>query len=387
MARVLYRSLYLLLALIVLQRPGQCLTGDSPPPRPPAIIIAARQERILDRFVTLSKLEAALFADAADGRLDDHSLLAAALIAGGVDDAQTIAAREEQMAVWTSRLRSSGTASGRPRERLKAIFEFMHREMLYGGYRLDASDLSVTFDEGRFNCVSASVLFCCLCERFGIMAEGLEIPGHAMVRVVLADEELEVEATCPQWFSLTKDPRRREELIEKTLGRSPAGSAGGSGGAGGFRRVSGVQLVATIYYNRGVDLLSRKQFAAAMAANCKAVRLDRDNQTAWGNLLATLNNWAVDAGAEGRFADAVTLLETGLDVDPNFQAFTGNYTHVHHLWVESLCRLGRHEEALKHLAAAARRRPDEPWFLRAKSDVYRHWTETSGEKAVAGKAE
>ncbi len=340
MARLLSRCLYLLLALIVLQRPGQCLTGGYPPPRPPVIAAAADRERVFEHFVSLSTLEAALFADAADGRLDDHSLLTAALIAGGVDDPETIAFHEDQVAVLASRLRRSGKVCGRPREQAKVIFEFMHREFLYGGYRLDASDLTAVLDEGRFNCVSASVLFCCLCERFGIAAEGLEVPGHAMVRVVLPDEELDVEATCPQWFSLINDPRRREELIEKTLGRSPASKSGG------FRRVSGVQLVATIYYNRGVDLLGRKQFAAAMAANCQAVRLDRDNETAWGNLLATLNNWAIDAGAEGRFADAVALLETGLDVDPNFQAFAGNYTHVHHLWVESLCRLGRHEEAL-----------------------------------------
>ena len=235
--------------------------------------------KTLDGFVSLSALEVGLFADAADGSLDNHSLLAAALVASGVDDAKAVADYENQVAVLIERLRRSGKVSGSPREQVRAVFEFMHRELLYGGYRLDATDMTTVLREGRFNCVSSSVLFCCLCSRFGIAAEGLEIPGHAMTRVELPDGELRIEATCPQWFSLIGDPRRREELIRKTVGGQVSKAAGKPDG---FRGVSGVELIATIYYNRGVDLLGRREFAAAMAANCKAVRLDGSNNTAWG---------------------------------------------------------------------------------------------------------
>jgi hypothetical protein len=337
---------------------------------PPAAVVAG-QERLLDDFVSLSALEARLFADAADGGLDEHSLFAAALVASGVDDPMAVSSHEGRMAATVARLRRSGTVCGPPRRQLRVIFEFMHREFLHGGYRLDASDLTTVLNEGHFNCVSASVLFCCLCGRFGIEAEGLETPGHAMVRVVLPDGKLDIEATCPQWFRLIDDPRRQAELIRKTLGRAAPDSAKPRE----FRGVSGVQLVATIYYNRGVDLLGRQRFAEAMAANCKAVRLDSANETARGNLLATLNNWAIDVGSKGQFADAVALLETGLKVEPDFRAFASNYTHVHHCWVESLCRRGRHEEALEHLAQAARQRPQEAWFRRASRDVQQHWTQ------------
>jgi tetratricopeptide (TPR) repeat protein len=140
--------------------------------------------------------------------------------------------------------------------------------------------------------------------------------------------------------------------------------------------------VATIYYNRGVDLLGRREFAEAMAANCKAVRLDRSNKTAWGNLLATLNNWAIAEGSSGRFVEAIALLETGLAVEPGFGAFASNYTHVHHRWVEALCGQGRHEEALEHLSRAAAIAPNQPWFRQASQDVLRHWSQT---RAAAGR--
>ena len=360
------------LVLMPLHWPGGSMTVASPPKdtSSPRDTAAAHSDprRVLDDFVSLSTLEVDLFADAADGSLDKHSLLAAALVASGVDDAETVWSYENQVAVLAQRLRRSGAVSGSPRERVRAIFEFMHRELLYGGYRLDATDMTTVLQEGRFNCVSASVLFCCLCSRFGIAAEGLEIPGHAMTRVKLPDGELRIEATSPQWFRLIDDPQRRQEMIRKTAGWQ-------AGKPAGFRGVSGVELVATIYYNRGVDLLGRREFAEAMAANCKAVRLDRANKTAWGNLLATLNNWAIAAGSSGRYDKAVALLETGLAVEPGFEAFASNYTHVHHRWVEALCGQGRYEEALEQLGRAAAIQPNEPWFRRASQDVRKHWSQ------------
>ncbi|MBN2295497.1 MAG: hypothetical protein JXM70_23915 [Pirellulales bacterium] len=350
------------------------------------------RHRVLDRFVSLTTLEVQLFADAADGSLDKHSLLAAALIASGVDDPEMVCSYENQVAVLADRLRRSGTVKGSPQEQVQAIFEFMHREMLYGGYRLDATDMTTVLREGRFNCVSSSVLFCCLCSRFGIKAEGLEIPGHAMTRVELPDGELRIEATCPQWFRLIDDPQRREELIRRTVGRQAAKDSIGAarldrktpiaGKKDGFRSVSGVELVATIYYNRGVDLLASRQFAQAMAANCKAVRLDCSNKTAWGNLLATLNNWAIAIGSKGQFEKAVSLLEIGLTVEPDFQAFASNYTHVYHRWVEELCSRGRHQDALEQLGRAAAIQPNEPWFLQASQDVLKHWSQTRANTAM-----
>ena len=55
--------------------------------------------------------------------------------------------------------------------------------------------------------------------------------------------------------------------------------------AGACREVSGVELVATIYYNRGVDLLAKKEFAQAAAANAKIaasgpVERDRSRKSA-----------------------------------------------------------------------------------------------------------
>jgi tetratricopeptide (TPR) repeat protein len=307
----------------------------------------------------LSALERRLFADAADGRWDEHSLLSAALVASGVSDPEAIRRYENQVARLAAELAESGRIAGSPQEQAAALFELMHQKVLRGGYQIDATVLTRTLDEGRFNCVSASVLFNCLAGQFELSARGLEIPSHAMSRLILPDGPLDVETTCPGWFRLIGDPDKQAELVEKTLGRSP----GRGSGPVEAREVSDVELVATIYYNRGVDLLGEKRFAAAVAANAKSLRLDPENTTARGNLLATINNWAVDLDVAGRPAEAIELLRRGLALDRDYETFKVNYVHAHGQWISQLIASGRRLEARR----IARRAMADP-FLAGQID-------------------
>ena len=100
----------------------------------------------------------------------------------------------------------------------------MHRRILRGGYELKNTDLRQALDGGRFNCVTATVLFNYLAGRSGIECRGLQMPGHAMSRLFLPDGPLDVETTCPRWFQVKDDPRRRKPditLARELLGWSP----------------------------------------------------------------------------------------------------------------------------------------------------------------------
>lgn len=313
-------------------------------------------------------LEERLFADAADGRLDEFGLLEAALIAGGVEDAEVLEGYRRRQAGLLEELGRSGGLSGPPRQRAQAVFEFMHRRVLRAGYRTDCTDLRAALDEGRFNCVSASVLFNCLAREAGLAVCGLEAPGHTMSRLRLPDGPLDVETTCPRWFQLLDSPQKQAELVEKTPGAAPSADRSQA------REVSDAQMAAMVYYNRGVDLLAEQRFGQAAAANAKALRLDPQSATARGNLLATINNWAIALGSSDRYAEAVGLLREGLRLDPAYETFSLNYVHVHYQWVEHLCRSGRFEEALELLAQAAAELPDREYFRRAPLEVYRRWT-------------
>lgn len=317
----------------------------------------------------LAPPEERLFADAADGRLDRHSLLEAALIAGGTLDEEAVRRYEARLDALAAELARSKAVAGPPRKQAEAIFEFMHRRILTGGYHLNASDVGETLDRGRFNCVSASLLYNCLAGRFGIEARGLEVPGHAMSRLVLAGQTLDVETTCPRWFELMSDPEKQADLVAETTGFRHAQGASPAG----RREVDGTELVATVYYNRGVDLLAGGRFPEALAANAKALRLDPANATARGNLLATLNNWAIALGRAGQHAEAAAVLRRGLALDPSYATFDVNFTHVHHQWAECLAREGRFAEALDLLAEAGAERPQTAYFRQGQVAVGARW--------------
>jgi tetratricopeptide (TPR) repeat protein len=206
-----------------------------------------------------------------------------------------------------------------------------------------------------------------MAEQLGLRACGLEKPGHAMSRLLLADGNLDVETTCPEWFRVRNDPRRSAEAISRAT--APA-----SGNAKSeLRPVDDVELVAVIYYNRGVELLALKQYDKALAANAKALRLDPRNVTARGNFLATLNNWAIALGMDGRYADSITLLRQGLELEPEYAPFSANFRHVHRQWSDQLCHVGRFSEALAAVRAAALARPDDAFFPQTQINLYCRW--------------
>lgn len=317
---------------------------------------------------TLCELEVRLFDDAIDSKWDSHTLLEAALIAGGVRDAKRLEASTDRFNQLVEKAARSIEKGTQPEDLAKKLFDFMHREILVSGYELECTDLAATLTRGHFNCVSSTVLYNCLAARFGLNPVGMELPGHAMSRLHLDGKHIDVETTCPAWFRLQHDPKRRAALIAKTIGADPHASGIRLG-----REVSPVELVAMIYYNRGVDLLTAHRFAEAAAANAKALRLDPSSATARGNLLATLNNWAIMVGASQEFEQAIDLLQQGLNLDPHYETFGANYVHLYYQWAETLCAQHDYEAALDVLGGADADLLGSDRLSQMRQRVYRRW--------------
>jgi tetratricopeptide (TPR) repeat protein len=312
-------------------------------------------------------LEEQLFADAADGRLDRFTPFTAALVASGVQDIDGLNRYQQKAASLVKELRNSPTLqSASPRRRAQAIFEFMHERVLRGGYDLAYTDMRRVFDDGHYNCVSATVLFNYMATELGFECRGLGMPGHAMSRLAFADGDFDVENTCPRWFQLDAETRKQTMIPTGAVDRTKA------------QLVTPIQLTSMIYYNRGVDYLSDKRFGEAAAVNAKAVRLDSKNATARGNLLATLNNWAIDLGNSQRFEEAIDLLRQGRAMDAEFEAFSLNFVHIHRQWIDRLCRDGRFEDAVNVLAQATEEMPNQDVLRKVQMDLHERWT-----KAVA----
>jgi tetratricopeptide (TPR) repeat protein len=329
-----------------------------------AALCASRVSRAAISFpdpLPLAPLEAQMLVDAADGGFRQFSLLDAALVASGANSEAALETDRQKLAAWSAEARRVAASEASPLQRARAIFEFMHREILTGGYDAQATELTRPLADGKFNCESATVLFAVLAADCGLAVHAIERPRHAMCSLAIGDERFDIETTCPNWFELT--PAMREQAERAALARDR-----GTDRPGARREIGPAALVAVIYYNRGVDLLNEKRFAEAVSVNVRALRLDPENETAAGNLLASINNWALAFGADGRFGEAVALLNRGLAAAPDHEPFHTNLRHVYRTWIQSLAVAGRQREALAVLAEARAADPGSPiwniWAVR-----------------------
>jgi tetratricopeptide (TPR) repeat protein len=295
--------------------------------------------------------ERRLFADAADGHFDEHSLLDAALIACGANDPIAIERYRQKFAELRDDLRRAdqskstesssgsfaadftpsppageGRGEGAALRKYQQIHQVLHH-LLLRTYDANATDLATTFDTGVYNCASATLLYVALAGEVGLNARAVELPGHVRVEANAGDDRYEIEITCPTW----------PDAVRRLSSPSPRGEGRGEGDAADAnrRQVSSLGLVAMIYYNRGIDAFYDHRYTDAVAANRRALLLDPDNSTARGNLLAAVNNWALALSDAGRYADAETLLAAGLRYDPTHEPFTHNAAHVQQLWSQS----------------------------------------------------
>ena len=291
--------------------------------------------------VDYSSLELRLFDDAADGQLDAQTLLEAGLIASGVSTTEELDRAADKLRCFVNVWRVA-TSTDQPLVcRAETLLERMHGELLNGGYEHDATRIDELLASGRFNCVSATLVWQCLAESCGLQSIAIESPGHVHAELIAEGNRLPVETTCPGWFSLLGDPQKQHAV------RQAVGASGSSPTTlGESRELNELGLVAAIYYNRAIDLLEQQRFAEAVAGNAKACRLDPGSEIARGNLLASINNWSLHLAAEGDFARSIGLLSAGRRLAPAHQTFAVNYVAIHQQWIERLSDDGRHADAL-----------------------------------------
>ena len=295
-----------------------------------------------------SSLDRLLLEDAADGHWDRLSLCQAALIADGVQDEESLARFTQEL----ERVRDVLTREPFGEEPPRAVFEFMHKQVLRGVYRAQCT-LSRSLDQGDFNCLTATVLYQWLCEACGIECHPISATAHVYCRIAGA-ESCDVETTSRAWTQAVQSRRDVEDAAHA-------------------RVITPVELVGKIYYNRGSAMLEQGLFAEAIETLRMALELDSGHQAARTNFLAAINNWALAKCDAGAYDDAAQLVIQGLQLAPEYEPLRTNDVYVHHRWILFLCRESRYEEALEILRQSQQRRPDATLFRAGQLTVYRAW--------------
>jgi len=316
--------------------------------------LALREKRMLD--------------DARDGRLNDFTLVDAALLASGILEPQQHAALQRQINQFSAEFKSELVDVQDPLERAKRIYELMHERILVGQYQSDCTQLPITLHDGNYNCVSATILFHILCHECGVNPVAVATPTHVYSRLHVGKQCIDVQTTCADWFRLSPEQQLRNTPVDVNASSNEKTSVDRRP-----REISDVQLLGKIYYNRGVQRLEAQQFDVAEAVFRVSLQLDPQDTTARENLLAGLNNWALKQCDRGDYEGAVKLLSRGAQVDANYGPFRTNDLHVHQRWAQELCEEGCFERAADMLEEGRARQPEAPLFRDGPCAVYRMW--------------
>ncbi len=244
-----------------------------------------------------------LLADARDARLDQHDLLSACLVAGGAIEADDLRTLRARIAAALDEARLPLPLHADVQAQAAALHEILHRTILTGRYDKHASDLAHTIASGDYNCLTATALYAELCHRAEVPLEIWAQPGH--VFCIIGSPPLRVEPASRQFAS-------SGQFATSSLAQ----------------RITPIQLAGRFAYNRGIELLERREFEPGISALRLACQLDPHDGDARSNLLAGLNNWALALADQDQPAAAAALIARGLAIDPHFAPLVANERYI-----------------------------------------------------------
>jgi hypothetical protein len=271
-----------------------------------------------------------IIADLLDGRLSEHSLLDAALLASGTEHRSEFARHRFCIDRCVAVTREALQGDESQVEIAAAALQAIHHEILVGRFVDHCNNLATTLDRGDFNCVTASVVFQIVAERLGLNSHVELLPNHVRCQLATATQHFTVETTSATGIQPI-DPHRHGRAI------TPA------------------QLVGKLYYNRALDLLLERKFDQSLRHADLAWQLDPQHVAARENVAIVRSHWAVAEAQAGRFPAAISLLRgqpvsrtTTLDDSPSAATILSTaQVFVFRAWIEASHHVGSQRSTLR----------------------------------------
>jgi tetratricopeptide (TPR) repeat protein len=290
------------------QRPDNATTEPTPGEPSAAGPASLAHERI---GADATALERALLDDLRDGSLDRHSPLEAALIVSGARDRQELDALRRRFEATVAPIVARVNGLSTPAERAPALLGALHpartsQTPLLREYALNATTLIDVIETGRYNCVSATIVFTLLATRVGLDAHPVLVPSHARAAVLIGGRQVPVEATEPYGFDPSEAERR--QILRRFRADVDAAPSYADEQT---TDVDYLALLGAVYTNVSTLRSNDGNVAAAAAVARRADLLlaPADRAVLSRFRIGLLNEMAVESSQRGRHAEAVTALE------------------------------------------------------------------------------
>lgn len=318
---------------------------DAPVRTAPSDFIRLLCKHKLEVADTIAPVEWELMADAEDGKLDQFSFDEALLIASGATDRKDRNAYLAQLDQIEAKATEALAGGDEKRDEGDLLLRFLHDDVMASGYLRDQTDLRATLDAGKFNCVSSTALFNLVAARLGHEVRAAAIPEHVFSLYFDGDEWIKVETTNREGFLTDRNPPPSDSNAER-------------------REVGRIGLVSILYFNRGVALAKRKNYADAVIASLTALRLDPANDAAALNTVAFLNDWALVLSNDHQYERAIDVVALGLRAAPHDSALLNNHKFIWQEYADWQFQVDGEDAAIAVLRRAAANVPDHDFAVR-----------------------
>lgn len=135
-------------------------------------------------------------------RLSDEDLLDAILLTASVEIPDGFDRQREVVSREIANILDQVDEGPPTYRRAKRLHRLLHDHYLRE-YVADADTLQELIVTGRYNCLSATLLYGVVARRLGYEVEVLKIPGHLLLRLAIDGRTFDVEMTSPRGFNLT----------------------------------------------------------------------------------------------------------------------------------------------------------------------------------------
>lgn len=331
------------------------LSGEAEPPGLTPEVLAARLAKLTGDQLELVGREKDLLADAKQGKLSRVSLAEAALLASGVRDEVARKKYLDRIDALEKEARRATADVQAPYEKGARLLQWLHAGPMTD-YSKDQDHLPALLDEGKYNCVSSTVLYNVLGQRLGLELRGVLTWAHIF--------SVQYDGVASKDVETTR--RNGHDLSNKTPNR---------------REVRDFGVLAAVFRNTASRMARQDRHPEAIRAALFAQTLDPSERPT-RDLENAFRNWCVSHVKRERFSDALAVVALGLEVLPGNAKVTGDRGYVYGSWARSHRGKGEWATGATLLIEAVSAHRGDRGIFQAAEVHYLLWAQSDSAKAA-----
>lgn len=190
----------------------------------------------------------------------------------------------------------------------KRILKWLHKN-LFRNYKKDTIGIHDLFNAGLFDCLSSSLIFYMLCNRFKIKVRFVEVPEHIFCQVYdnVNNKWIDVETTSPYGYDFDKFDNRVQKNNTIKLHYKNKKIINFN------KALSKMFLERNSLINKDDKLINKKINAQKLYNYKKVFIIDRRSSTLRNNLISALSNLSNCSLKNNDFNKAIIYIEEGLN--------------------------------------------------------------------------